>query len=76
MEYIIQIEPQLIDTLAKDHDLSSDVPAGLDVRRFRITVGTGKLPADHAESSGRSAARKSNSGALRMPPLGSPQRQP
>lgn len=44
VEYIIQIEPQLLDTLAKDHDLSSDLPAGLDVRRFRITVGTAQLP--------------------------------
>lgn len=44
VEYIIQIEPQLLDTLAKDHDLSSDLPTGLDVRRFRITVGTAQLP--------------------------------
>ncbi len=44
VEYIIQIEPQWLDSLAKDHDVSSDLPVGLDVRRFRITVGTRQLP--------------------------------
>jgi hypothetical protein len=43
-EYTIQIEPQLIDRLRQgEGDIVSDVPSQLDVRRYRITVGTGKL---------------------------------
>ncbi len=43
-EYTIQIEPQLLDVLEKGEDeIYSDVPAGIDVRRYRIVVGVGKL---------------------------------
>jgi len=44
VEYIIQIEPQLLAQVAQGKPIMSDVPAGLDVRRFRIMVGTGQLP--------------------------------
>jgi hypothetical protein len=43
-EYTIQIEPQLLDVLARGEDeIFSDVPPELDVRRYRLMVGTGKL---------------------------------
>lgn len=51
VEYIIQIEPDLLPLLAQDHDITSDVPADLDVRRYRITVGTGKVQRDKGRRS-------------------------
>ena len=44
VEYIIQIEPEMLDTLRGGEDLGSDIPPNLDVRSYRITVGNGKLP--------------------------------
>ena len=37
----MQIEPQLLDTLARGNDITSEIPAGLDIRHIRVTVGTG-----------------------------------
>ncbi len=46
-EYTIQLEPQLLDVLKKGkEDIVSEVPPHLNVRRYRITVGTGKLARD------------------------------
>jgi hypothetical protein len=43
-EYIIQVEPQLIDTFRKE-GFSSDVPPQLrDIHRIRVVVGTGHVP--------------------------------
>ena len=43
-EYTIQIEPQLLDVLKEGKDeIFSEVPPELDVRRYRLLVGTGKL---------------------------------
>jgi hypothetical protein len=44
VEYIIQVEPEALDQLRRQQEMEIDVPANLDVRRVRITVGTGKLP--------------------------------
>src|SRR5471032_1834852 len=41
-EYTIQIEPQLLRTL-EHNDITSEVPSQVNVRRFRITLGSGKL---------------------------------
>ncbi len=42
--YIVQVEPELIDTF-RDHGYSSDVPPELrDIRRIEIRVGSGALP--------------------------------
>src|SRR5690349_2376844 len=42
--YIVQIEPDLIDTF-REKGYSSDVPPGLrDIRRIEIRVGTAPLP--------------------------------
>jgi len=47
MEYIIQIEPDLLDTLRSGSEIISDIPPNLkDLRSYRITVGTGRLPRD------------------------------
>ncbi len=45
MLYIIQIEPELIDTLRSGEPIQSDFPSSVkDVRAFRIVVGTAELP--------------------------------
>jgi hypothetical protein len=42
-EYTIQIEPSLVNLLQSGNDIVSEVPAQVDVRRFRIKLGSGKL---------------------------------
>ena len=45
VEYIIQIEPQMLDSLQDGESLSSALPAfGHNIRRYRIVVGTAELP--------------------------------
>lgn len=45
MEYIIQIEPHLLEMLKNGEQLVSDIPPNLrGVRSYRITVGTAELP--------------------------------
>jgi hypothetical protein len=45
IEYIIQIEPALLDSLKDGRDVFSDLPSSVsNVRRYRITVGSGRLP--------------------------------
>ena len=44
LEYIVQIDPQLVPQLAKGQDVTSELPRGLVIRHFRVTVGVGKLP--------------------------------
>ncbi len=45
MEYIIQIEPHMIDLLVKGEDILGDFPPNLmGVPSYRITVGTDELP--------------------------------
>ncbi len=46
LEYIIQIEPELVKTLSEGKvDLLSEIPPELQgVKRFRIRVGTGAVP--------------------------------
>ncbi len=44
-EYIIQIEPETLAAMKDGHDIVSELPAELrNVRRYRITVGSGPLP--------------------------------
>jgi len=45
LEYIIQIEPELLNSLRSGQSISSDVPLVLqNIRRYRIQVGDGRLP--------------------------------
>ena len=45
IEYIIQIEPQLVESLKDGHDLTSGVrPELRHIRRYRVVVGSEKLP--------------------------------
>lgn len=44
IEYIIQIEPALLDSLTAGRDVFSDLPSSVNVRRYRITVGNERLP--------------------------------
>ncbi len=44
-EYSIQLEPELCDVLRRGTDeITSEVPPQINVRRYRMFVGTGKLP--------------------------------
>lgn len=59
LEYIIQIEPQLLDSIRAGNDLVSDIPANLQgVRSYRITIGSDRLPriGEPAEVGGPDAA--------------------
>ncbi len=54
IEYIVQVEPELIDSFRQE-GFSSDVPAGLrDIRRIHIVVGSGQIaqPRRHDRSVG------------------------
>jgi hypothetical protein len=42
-EYTIQIEPSLLGRLQSGNDLQSEIPPQVNVKRFRITIGTGAL---------------------------------
>lgn len=45
IEYVIQIEPQMLDALKRGEDVSSALPAGAqNIRRYRILVGDATLP--------------------------------
>ena len=45
IEYVIQIEPQMLDALKQGDDISSALPAGANnIRRYRIVVGNAALP--------------------------------
>ncbi len=45
LEYLIQIEPELLNALRAGEAIRSDLPPALrDVRSYRITVGRGELP--------------------------------
>lgn len=44
-EYIIQIEPEMLETMKGGQDIASQLPPALrGVRNYRITVGNGPLP--------------------------------
>src|SRR5262245_7361506 len=44
IEYLVQVEPDLLDSFHKEGFIS-DIPLALrDIRRIRITVGEGRLP--------------------------------
>lgn len=45
IEYIIQIEPQMLDSLRAGQDIFSDLPrTASNIRSYRITSGTGPIP--------------------------------
>ena len=45
LEYIIQIQPHMLETLKAGSPIASDIPPHLrDVRGYRIVVGTARLP--------------------------------
>jgi hypothetical protein len=55
VEYLIQIEPQLLETLKSGQPIQSDVPSYVkDVRTFRVTVGTATLPRQLPAAQGES----------------------
>jgi hypothetical protein len=44
IEYIVQVEPQLVDSFRKE-GFTSEIPPGMrDIRRIRIVVGDGAVP--------------------------------
>jgi hypothetical protein len=55
VEYLIQIEPQLLETLKSGQPIQSDVPSYVkDVRALRVTVGTAELPRQLPAAQGES----------------------
>lgn len=45
LEYIIQIEPPMLESLKAGEEVASDIPPDLrGIRSYRIKVGTGELP--------------------------------
>ena len=65
IEYIIQIEPELLDALKRGEEIASVVPPRLGkVTRFRIRVGTVPVPRDAKVLQSR--------GKVRTPPDGGP----
>ena len=52
LEYILQIEPQLIDGLKRGEDILSEIPADLDIRHYRVTIGNAPLPHRKSSASG------------------------
>jgi hypothetical protein len=50
VEYLIQIEPELLETLESGSAVESDIPPSVTgVRAYRITVGAGELPRELPE---------------------------
>jgi len=62
LEYIIQIEPELLSALREGEALTSEIPAHVDgVRRYRIVVGKNPVPRIGATSPApRASAAPSN----------------
>jgi hypothetical protein len=57
LEYIIQIPPDVLNTLKPGEAITSEIPADLQgVQRYRIQVGTGRLPRIHAPEAIQTAA--------------------
>ncbi len=64
LEYIVQIEPALLDALKSGKEIASEIhPAARGVRRFRIRVGTGALPRIGVLAPGTAPTRLSTSAA-------------
>lgn len=62
LEYIIQIEPAMLDALKNGRTITSEIhPDARDVRRFRIQVGTGVLPRVGVLAANNAPARLSTS---------------
>ena len=61
LEYIIQIEPELLKSLADGAQIISEIhPDVRNVRRFRIQVGKGPLPREGADPRVNPNAQPSN----------------
>ena len=71
LEYIVQIEPALLDALKSGKDITSDIhPDARGVRRFRIHVGTGPLPRNGVLAANTTPTRLSTSDADPQMPAG------
>jgi hypothetical protein len=57
VEYILQIEPQMLETLRSQNDVESYLPPGLDVKKIRVTVGNAKLPKDSGSDTAGDASK-------------------
>jgi len=53
VEYIIQLEPELLETLRRGQSIRSDIrPELRDIRSYRIVVGEGPVPRELPQSAG------------------------
>lgn len=70
LEYIVQIEPSLLDELENGEEIVSEIlPEARGVRRFRIRVGTGDVPRI-ARSQGNTTPRRQSPGGSDRPSRG------
>jgi hypothetical protein len=81
VEYIIQIEPQLLEALKSGERIQSDVPSYVkDVRAYRIVVGTAGLPRElppkqvESPGSATATAKEPPTDPFLSPPAGPPKR--
>lgn len=71
LEYLIQIEPALLDSMENGLDVASDLlPEVRGVRKFRISVGNKKLPRETiVQTSAQEPARSDPAAGTNRPPL-------
>jgi hypothetical protein len=75
-EYTIQIEPELLKVLEQGNDeIFSEVPDGIDVRRYRVMVGVGKVRRETAPLAA-AGAPATGAPAGRQAPTSQPAAQP
>ena len=72
VEYIVQIEPDLLEDLRRGEEIVSEIPPELtNVRRVRIRVGTGALPRGNADAAAAKAPASPLAGLPAPPPSNS-----
>lgn len=71
LEYLIQIEPALLDSMENGLDVASELlPEVRGVRKFRISVGNKKLPRETiVQASAQEPARSDPAAGANRPPL-------
>jgi hypothetical protein len=75
IEYLVQIEPDLLNSFISD-GFTSEIPASLqrDMRSIRITVGSGKLPNQGDVTGPKPSAVESNGGTAATSSVMAPSR--
>jgi len=68
LEYIVQIEPQLVAALRNGEKLESEIPPNMrNIRRIIVRIGTGELPHDPLPAEHRATPAAATSPPIRRP---------